>query len=84
MQTQKIFQAGNSEVIAIPEHIKKDLKLKKGNNVVVERLPGEDAFIVKKVTKSKLNKSAVGNEFSKWLKNVITEDEQILNELAIR
>ena len=84
MQTQKIFRAGNSEVIAIPEYIKKDLKLKKGSSVVVERIPGEDAFMVKKASKSKLNKSGVGNEFKKWLNNVLTEDEQILDELAVR
>ena len=84
MQTQKIFQAGNSEVVAIPNYIKKDLKLKKGSPVVIEKIPGEDAFIVKKVTASNIKKSAVQKEFNNWLQNVLKEDAEILDELAIR
>lgn len=84
MDIQKIFQAGNSEVVAIPNRIKKDLKLYKGTKVVVERLPGEDAFIVKKAKTAKSKKSAIQKEFNSWLQNVLQEDAEILDELAVR
>ena len=84
MQTQTIFKAGNSEVVAIPKHILKDLNLKLGQKVVVNKAPGIDAVIIQKVTKNKTKTSAVGGEFNKWLTNVLEEDKELLNELAIR
>lgn len=81
MQTQTIFQAGNSSVVAIP----KIFGFKKGERVVVEKISdNEDAIVIKKVSAKKQNGSASGTEFKKWLKNVLEEDAEILDELADR
>lgn len=81
MQTQRIFQAGNSSVVAIP----KSFGFKKGEKVVVEKISdNEDAIAIKKVSAKKVNGSAPNKEFKKWLKNVLEEDAEILDELAER
>ena len=84
MQIQTVFKAGNSNVVAIPKDIKEELKLEKGSKVVVERLPGEEAFIVKKADTKKAKTSETEREFNKWLKKVLKEDAEILDELAVR
>jgi len=84
MQTQTVFKAGNSEVVAIPNEIKKELNLKKGSKVVVQKIPDSEAFIVKKADQKVKNKSLSSDEFDKWLENVLGEDKKILDELAIR
>ncbi len=87
MQTQTIFQAGNSEVVAIPKHLLEELKLKKGQKVTVEKAPDGETIVIKKVNKnSTITKTKVSSntEFKKWLSNVIKEDAEILDELAVR
>lgn len=81
MQTQVIFQAGNSSVVAIP----KSFGFKKGERVLVEKISdNEDAIAIKKVSAKKANGSAASKEFKKWLTNVLEEDAEILDELADR
>ena len=84
MQTQTIFKAGNSEVVAIPKHILKDLNLKLGQKVTVNKAPGINAVLIQKVTKEKIKPDVIGGEFKKWLADVLDEDKEILNELAVR
>ncbi len=81
MQTQIIFQAGNSDVVAIP----KNFGFKRGEKVLVEKTSdGEDIITIKKVSARKQNESASSTEFKKWLNNVLEEDAEILDELADR
>ncbi|OGG27048.1 hypothetical protein A2960_02790 [Candidatus Gottesmanbacteria bacterium RIFCSPLOWO2_01_FULL_39_12b] len=87
MQTQTIFQAGNSEVVAIPKYLAKELNLKKGQKVIVEKAPDGEAIVIKKVNKTRTKtkaKVSSSTEFKKWLSNVIKEDSEILDELAVR
>lgn len=84
MQTQTVFRAGNSNVVAIPKSISKDLGLKKGSKVVVEKAPDGDRFVVRKAAIAKSAKSVADKEFKKWLKDVLKEDAEILDELAVR
>ena len=86
MQTQTIFQAGNSEVVAIPKHLMKELNLKKGQKVIVDRTPGGEAIVIKKTNKtiSTTKKSATSKEFKKWLNTFMKENGEILDELAVR
>lgn len=52
---------------------------------MVEKISdNEDAITIKKVSAKKVNGSASNKEFKKWLKNVLEEDAEILDELADR
>lgn len=81
MYTQTIFQAGNSQVVAMPSDFLHDLDLKKGQKVVVDKI--DDAIVIKKSRPQKLKpKSEAG--FQKWLKVFMAENSEILDELADR
>lgn len=85
MQTQKIFQAGNSNVVAIPNHILKEAGLKRGEEVTIQVAPESDAVIIKKAKFVKKHvKTKSEKEFQKWLKEALKEDAEILDELALR
>lgn len=82
MQTQTIFKAGNSNVVAIPKALLKDLGIKKGQKVYVDKTPDGTALVVKPAEKRA--KKATTREFEKWINKVLEEDAKILDELAIR
>jgi len=86
MQIQQIFKAGNSSVVSIPKNLMKELGLKSGQKVVVGKTSDGSAFVVKKIDKVKKSKSklATTKEFNRWLKDVLKEDAEILDELAVR
>jgi antitoxin component of MazEF toxin-antitoxin module len=86
MQVQKVFQAGNSQVVAIPKSISRDLSLKKGAKVVVDRVPNGEAFVVRKVSQlaKSVSSTEAKKEFDKWLKVFMKENGEILDELAVR
>ena len=77
MQTQTIFKAGNSNVVAIPKHLMKELGLKKGEKVVVEKEKNKNSIMIKKVSGGK-------GDFKKWLDVFLQENGDILDELATR
>lgn len=85
MDIQTIFQTGNSSVVSIPKHLMRELKLRKGEKVVVEKA-SDNAIIIRKKTKTptSLAKSATESEFNKWLNTFISENGEILDELAVR
>lgn len=83
MDVQTIFQAGNSNVVAIPKNILSNMQLKTGDQVIVEKVD-EDTIVVKKSTSTKSKKSASKAEFQKWLKVFMDENGEILDELAQR
>lgn len=88
MQTQSIFQAGNSSVVAIPKHIMKDLNIKTGQKVFVDTLPDGETIVIKKAINNNKNRVKAGNktsltpEFKKWLDNFMIEYKPILKKLA--
>lgn len=85
MQTQTVFRAGNSNVVAIPKDLSRELKITPGQKVIVAKVPEEEAIVIKKVTKTKKTKeSTISREFKSWLKKTLKEDEEILDELAVR
>lgn len=87
MQLQNVFQAGNSNVIAIPKHFVKELGFGIGKKVVIDKAPDGESLIVKpvKTTHAKKSKySATSKEFNEWLEHVIKEDAGIIDELAKR
>lgn len=87
MQTQIIFQAGNSAVVAIPKDLMKDLKFSKGQKVEISKASDGESILIKKAGKTvssskKLPK--VTAEFQKWMDTFMKENGEILDELAIR
>jgi len=86
MQIQKVFQAGNSQVVAIPKDLALEIGFSVGEKVVMEKTPNGKGVIimradegVKKVSTSKFNA-----EFQSWLTNVLEEDKDLILELAKR
>ena len=85
MQIQTVFKAGNSNVIAIPKDLSRELKIAPGQEVTVTKIPGEEAIVIKKAAKTKKTKEGViRKEFKVWLDKVLKEDKEILDELAVR
>jgi antitoxin component of MazEF toxin-antitoxin module len=85
MQTQTIFQVGNSNAVTIPSYLMKDLKLKKGQKVTVEKMPDNDAVIIKAVSsKAKPTNVASGltPEFKSWLDDIEEKESDIIKALA--
>ncbi len=81
MQIQTVFQAGNSDVVALA----RELGFKRGDKVVVEKIPSDENIVtIRKVSAPKTKKSVSSTEFKKWLDNVLVEDAEILDELADR
>jgi antitoxin component of MazEF toxin-antitoxin module len=85
MQTQTIFQVGNSNAVTIPPHLMKELNLKKGQKVTVEKTTEEDAVIIKPVSlKAKPNTINPGltPEFKSWLDDIEEKESDIIKALA--
>ncbi len=82
---QQVFKAGNSNVIAIPTATLKDLDLKTGDQVFVEKISGSNALVIKKYQpENPQNTKTSQAEFKKWLKVFMKENGEILDELALR
>ena len=81
MQIQTVFKAGNSDVISIPKYLSEETGIKSGKKIVVSELNG--GLFIKEIKKEE-KKKGISKEFRKWLKDVLKEDEEILNELAVR
>ena len=84
MNQQTIFQAGNSSVVAIPTPLMKEIGLKRGHKVLMERLGDTDNLVIITKPQKKVSKSAVSEEFQKWLSEFMEENGEILDELATR
>lgn len=84
MQTQTVFQAGNSPyVVAIPKSIAEEMRFKRGEKIVVDKMD-EDTVVIRRVKKSKVKKDLAKREFDKWWDTFIQENKEILDELAVR
>jgi len=80
MPYQSIFKAGNSNVVTIPTELMKELNLKIGEKVVVEKSPVGQGFLVKKAP----SKRPYQDEMLQWFKIFVKENGAILDELAVR
>ncbi len=83
MQTQTIFKAGNSNVIAIPSYIFDDSNFKAGHKITVNKVD-EDTMVIKTVALSKTKTVTADAAFKKWLNIFLKENGEILDELAER
>lgn len=83
MQTQTIFRAGNSNVIAVPSYLFDDSNFKTGHKITVSKID-EDTMVIKTVTSPKSKKVTADAAFKKWLDIFTKENGEILDELAER
>lgn len=86
MQIQRVFQAGNSQVVAIPKALAKELGFRVGHKVVMDKTSDGEGLVITRAEAlpEKKKSSRVSAEFDKWLKTVIEEDKEIIDELALR
>lgn len=83
MYTQKIFQAGNSLVVAIPKDLQKKLGFKLGSSVAVKSSPDDTQLVIEKPTFIKqAQKDMSQKAHQEWLKVFMDENSEILDELA--
>jgi antitoxin component of MazEF toxin-antitoxin module len=85
MITQSIFQVGNSHAVAIPSHLMKELNLKKGQKVTVDKTPDDTAVIIRPISKkanAKIHTSGLTPEFKAWLDDVTQKEKQVIKDLA--
>lgn len=84
MDTQTIFQAGNSLVVSIPKSLVKELGIKTGQKVQLSRIADTDKIEIIPQLKKKKPAKASKLEFKKWLDTFLQEDGALLDELAHR
>ncbi|MBI5358483.1 hypothetical protein HZB69_02525 [Candidatus Amesbacteria bacterium] len=82
MTTQTIFQAGNSNVVAIPAQYMTDMNMGTGHKVWIDKIDSETIVIKKAYSKKQAKKTDL--EFQKWLGGFMAENAEILDELADR
>lgn len=86
MNTQTIFQAGNSNVVSISPSLLREWGYKPDQKVTVSKLD-DNRLVIEKVKPTKSVSSTsqkTTSEFKKWLSDVLEEDADVLDELAIR
>lgn len=84
MNQQTIFQAGNSDVVTIPSPLMKQIGLKRGQKVIIDRLGDTENLVIITKPQKKTAQSGVSEEFQKWLSTFLEEDKELLNDLAQR
>jgi len=86
MQIQKVFQAGNSQVVAIPKDMAREMGFKVGRKVVMEKTADGRGVVIKRADEGtqKPSKAKANEEFQSWLTQFMEENGEILDELALR
>lgn len=82
MQVQTVFRAGNSNVVAIPKDVAKELGFLPGKKVVVEKTESDGILI--KIFSKDTKKTISSSEFKDWWGEFLEENSGILDELALR
>ena len=80
MQTQRLYKNGNSVAVTVPKQFLKELNLKEGSTVVVEKKGSKLYITPRKATLAK----GVNVKFMKMLDEFITDHEDVLKELSQR
>lgn len=78
MLTQKIFKNGNSVAVVIPKQYLKELHLRDGSEVVVEKK--EQSLVIR--SKKQELASDVDPKFMKMVDEFIQDHKDVLTELA--
>jgi antitoxin component of MazEF toxin-antitoxin module len=86
MAIQKVFQAGNSQVVAIPKNLAQELGLRVGHKVVMQKTSDGAGLVITRADEGKKHPSTAESdqEFQQWLDVFMKENGEILDELAHR
>lgn len=80
MLSQKLYKNGNSVAVTIPKEYLKDLNLRDGSQVIVEK--NDYQLIV--TPKRRALASGIDQKFAKMVDGFINEHEDVLQELSNR
>ena len=84
MFIQKAYKNGNSVVVTIPKEYLRDLNIRDGSELVVEKDDNTRVLTVTKKKKAKGKREGVNKEFKQWWDTFLKENSEILDELAVR
>lgn len=86
MDIQTVFRAGNSDVVALPNELKKREGIKVGSKVEWKATPIGFVLLTHSMEEKReaKTKTATDKEFKKWLSAALNEDKEILDELERR
>lgn len=84
MQLQTITQLGNSDAVIIPATLMKDIGLKRGQKVSMDRLGNTENLVIITKPQKKSSQGSVSHEFQTWLSSFLEEDKELLDDLARR
>ena len=80
MLIQKLYRNGNSVAVTIPSQYLKELNLREGSKVVVEKKGNELSIVSQRTTVAK----DVNAKFMQMVDSFIADHEDVLRELAKR
>lgn len=80
MLTQKLYKNGNSIAVTIPKEYLKDLNLRDGSQVIVEK--NDHQLIV--TAKRRAIASGIDQKFARMVDEFISDHEDVLQELSNR
>jgi len=83
MQTT-ISQLGNSNAVILPSPIMQEAKWRRGQKMAIEYVTQAGGVFIRPVTKASASPSRSQKEFQSWLDGFLTEDADLLDELAHR
>lgn len=84
MSIQTVFKAGNSQVVAIPKELAKEVGIKPGGKVELTKSSDGESVVISKAKKPEKKATQAKADHEKWLKTFMEENGEILDELAIR
>lgn len=76
---KNILKVGNSLGVLLPKDFVKEHNLKSGDKIAITQQNGVITYSLNFETKSQ---NKITAEFDKWLNSVMSEDKEILDELA--
>ena len=81
MQVQTVFKAGNSDVVAIPQEIKRRTGVKTGTNIIVDVTSDGKTIVINKVENAG-KKTFLSLDFFSWIEKFNKEYGSALKKLA--
>lgn len=80
MLTQKLYKNGNSVAVTIPKEYLRELKLRDGSEVVVNR-KGQELVVT---SKKRASLKGVNEKFARMVDEFMIDHQDVLQELAKR
>lgn len=80
MLIQKLYRNGNSVAVTIPKEYLKELRLRDGSEVVVDR-KGQDLVVT---SKKRASLKGVNDRFARMVDEFMLDHKDVLQELAKR